>query len=321
MKYKDYYAALGVSRTASDDEIKKAYRKLARKYHPDLNKGKESEDKFKEVTEAYEVISDAEKRKRYDNLGENWKGGEDFRPPPGWQSTSYSSGGDEGSFAGGDFSDFFEAFFGRSGGGGGFAGRGRTFQQAGDDQEAELELSLEDVFHGVRREISLRSREVDARGQMQVGTKQYQVTIPPGTTNGARIRLAGQGGAGRGGGQAGDLYLRIRIKPHPVFTVNGHDLATDLPVSPWEAALGSKVHVPLLDGKRASMQLPPGVQSGAQLKLRGKGLPRGAGHEPGDLVLRIMISVPKELTSRERELFDELSRISIFNPREHSRHH
>jgi curved DNA-binding protein len=317
MKYKDYYAVLGVSRTATDDEIKKAYRKLARKYHPDVNKGKESEDKFKEVTEAYEVVGDPAKRKKYDNLGTNWRGGEDFRPPPGWQSTSQTGRGGEDPFAGGDFSDFFEAFFGGAGGGGGFSQRGRTFRRAGEDHEAELELSLEDVFHGVRREISLRNPEVDARGQMQTGTRQYHVTIPAGTTNGARIRLAGQGGAGQGGAQSGDLYLRIRIKPHPVFTVHGHDLAADLPVTPWEAALGAKVQVPLIDGKRASMQLPPGIQSGAHLKLRGKGLPRGGAHEPGDLVLHVMIHVPTNLTTRERELFDELSKVSGFDPRQH----
>ena len=316
MKYKDYYAVLGVSRTATDDEIKKAYRKLARKYHPDVNKGKESEDKFKEVTEAYEVVGDPAKRKKYDNLGTNWRGGEDFRPPPGWQSSSYAGEGDESPFGGGDFSDFFEAFFGGRGGGG-FSQRERTFRRAGEDHEAELELTLEDVYHGVRREISLRNPGVDARGQMQSGTRQYHVTIPAGTTNGARIRLAGQGGAGHGGAQAGDLYLRIRIKPHPVFTVHGHDLAADLPVSPWESALGAKVQVPLLDGKRASMQLPPGIQSGAHLKLRGKGFPRGGSHEPGDLVLRVMIHVPSTLSARERELFEEFAKVSIFDPRQH----
>jgi len=318
MKYKDYYNVLGVSRSASDDEIKKAYRKLARKYHPDVNKGKESEDKFKEVTEAYEVVGDPEKRKRYDNLGANWKSGEDFRPPPGWHSTTYSSGDEENPFGGGaDFSDFFETFFGRAGGGGARTGRGHVFREQGTDHEADIELSLEDIYHGVRREISLRTTDVDGRGQLHHGTKQLNVTIPPGTTNGARIRLAGQGGAGRGGGESGDLFLRVHVMQHPVFTIKGHDLEADLHISPWEAALGAKVHVPLVDGKRASMSLPPGTQSGAHMKLRGKGLPRGHGQEPGDLVVRVMIVVPKNPTSREKELFEELSRVSSFNPREH----
>ncbi len=312
MKYKDYYAILGVDRNASDDEIKKAYRKLARKYHPDVSKGKESEEKFKEVTEAYEVVGDPVKRKQYDNFGSNWKSGDDFRPPPGWQSTSYSTG-EEGGFGGAVFSDFFEAFFGRTGGRTG--SRGQVFREQGEDHEADLELSLEEVYHGIRREISLRQSEVDARGQMQVRTKQYHVTIPPGTTSGARIRLAGQGGTGRGGGAAGDLYLRIHIKHHPVFSVHGHDLAADVRVSPWEAALGAKVPVPLVDGKRAALQLPPGVQSGTHLKLRGKGLPKGHGQEPGDLVVRILIDVPATLTPRERELMEELARISTFDPR------
>jgi len=319
MKYKDYYNILGVQRKATDDEIKKAYRQLARKYHPDVNKGKDAEEKFKEVTEAYEVIGEPEKRKRYDQFGTNWKQGDDFRPPPGWQSTSYSTGGEGDSFDGGDFSDFFEAFFGRAGGGA-RGGRGHMFREEGANHEADIELSLEDVYHGVRREISLRSTEVDDRGKVHQGTKQFSVTIPPGTTNGARIRLAGQGGAGRHGGSAGDLFLRVHLRPHRIFTVKGHDLEAELLVTPWEAALGAKVHVPLIDGKKAAMNLPAGTQSGVQLKLRGKGLPRGGAQDPGDLVLRVMIAVPKELTKREKELMEEFSRISVFNPREPDRH-
>mgnify|MGYP000904116847 CR=1 FL=1 len=307
MKYKDYYAILGVARNASDEDIKKAYRKLARTYHPDLNKGKAAEEKFKEVTEAYEVIGDPAKRKQYDQFGANWKAGDDFRPPPGWHQGGAGGRGGAG-FGGGDFSDFFEAFFGGSGGGG-FGRRGGASPMDGEDQEAELSLDLHDVYHGVRREVSLRASDGSV--------KKFQVTIPAGTTDGARIRLAGQGGAGRNGGEAGDLYLHIRIRPHPFFTVQGHDLGADVPVTPWEASLGAKVPVPLLDGKVASLQLPPGVASGTQLKLRGKGLPRGHGHEPGDLVVRVMIQVPKHLTHRERELMEELARVSTFDPRSH----
>lgn len=319
MKYKDYYSILGVGRGASDDEIKKAYRQLARKYHPDVNKSRDAEEKFKEVTEAYEVIGDPDKRKRYDQFGSNWKQGEDFRPPPGWQSTTYSTGGEEGAFGGGDFSDFFEAFFGQAGGGA-RGRRGHMFREEGADHEADIELSLEDVYHGVRREISLRTTDVDDHGRVHHGTKQFSVTIPPGTTNGARIRLAGQGGAGRHGGAAGDLFLRVHLRPHPLFSAKGHDLEADLRISPWEAALGAKVNVPLLDGKRAAMNLPAGTQSGTHLKLRGKGLPRGAGRESGDLVIRVMIVVPKHLTLREKELIEELGRISTFNPREPGTH-
>jgi len=319
MKYKDYYKILGVHRNATDEDIKKAYRQLARTYHPDVNKGKDAEDKFKEVTEAYEVIGDAEKRKRYDQFGTDWKQGDDFRPPPGWQSTSYSTGGGGDTFEGGDFSDFFEEFFGRTGGGM-RGGHGHMFRQAGADHEADIDLSLEDVYQGVRREISLRNTEVDDHGRVHHGTKQFSVTIPPGTTNGARIRLAGQGGAGRHGGSAGDLFLRVHIRPHRIFTVKGHDLEADLPATPWEAALGAKVHVPLIDGKKAVMNLPAGTQSGTLLKLRGKGLPRGGGQEPGDLVLRVMITVPKDLSKQEKELMEELSRVSVFNPRELGHH-
>lgn len=316
MKYKDYYKVLGVSRDASDDEIKKAYRVLARKYHPDVNKGRDAEEKFKEVTEAYEVVGDPEKRKRYDNFGSNWRAGEDFRPPPGWHSTTYSTGGEGSPFGSGDFSDFFEAFFGGTRGRAS-GGHQHMFRQQGADHEADIELTVEEVFHGVRREINLRTTEVDGQGHVHHGTKQLSVSIPPGTSSGARIRLAGQGGAGSGGGAAGDLYLRVNIRPHHLYRVEGHDIEMDLKISPWEAALGAKVHVPMIDGKRAALTLPPGTQSGAQLKLRGKGLPRGGRHEAGDLIVRVMIAVPKELSRRERELYEELERVSVFNPREH----
>ncbi|HMO50125.1 MAG TPA: J domain-containing protein [Kiritimatiellia bacterium] len=308
MKYKDYYAVLGVPRRASDDEIKKAFRKLARQYHPDVSKGGVAEEKFKEINEAYEVLGEPEKRKRYDNFGANWKSGDDFRPPPGWHSASYGRGGGESPFGDGDFSDFFEAFFGGSG----RASRGHVFRENGADHEATVELSLEDVAHGVRKEIGLRGDERHGHGG---GTRQFQINIPAGTTEGARIRLAGQGGAGRGGGAAGDLYLRVHIRPHPVFRVEGHDLSADLPITPWEAMLGAKVPFTLLDGRNVMVTVPAGTSSGAQLKLRGKGLPKGGGGEPGDLILRLMIHVPKHLTMREHEAIEAWKNVSTFNPR------
>jgi curved DNA-binding protein len=317
MKYKDYYHVLGVSRTASADDIKKAYRKLARESHPDVNKGAAAEARFKEITEAYEVVGDPDKRSRYDRLGANWKAGQDFRPPPGWQSTTSSTeeGGDPFG-GGGDFSDFFEMFFGRGGSAGtGGRGRTRTFRSAGPDHEAELILTVEEICHGVRRELALRTTEVDDRGRVHHGTRTLTVNIPPGSTHGARIRLAGQGGAGRGGGAAGDLFLKVSIAPHPLYTVHGHNLGMELRVAPWEAALGEKIAVRLPDGKQAAVVLPPGLRSGAQMKLKGKGLPRSGGHEPGDLLLTVVIAMPPELTPRERALMEEWRTLSRFDPR------
>lgn len=262
MQYQDYYNILGVARDANADDIKKAYRKLARRYHPDVSKGEEAETKFKEVTEAYEVLGDAEKRKRYDSFGANWKNGQDFRPPAGFEGFSTD---DMDGFGG--FSDFFEMFFGRSTGGtqgGGF----QTRSAKGQDVEATLHISLEEAYHGATRSISLQTRS---------GVKKYDVKIPAGTTNGSRIRLSGQGTQGAGQGPSGDLFLCISISPHPVYEIRDtHDLEVELPVAPWEAALGAKVTVPTLDGP-ATLSLAAGAQSGQTLRLRGKGLPRKKG--------------------------------------------
>ena len=324
MKFQDYYETLGVSRSASQDEIKKTFRRLAQKYHPDVNKDPGAEAKFKEINEAYEVLGDPEKRKRYDALGANWKAGQDFTPPPGWENIHFNfrtAGADQGfdfeSFGG--FSDFFETLFGQ--------GLGSRFRSAnahedyagfsinGEDQEAAITISLEEAYHGATKTIALETQTADRRGIRHRGLKQYEVRIPPGTTEGSRIRLAGQGAPGRGGGAAGDLYLRVHIAPHPHFTVHGHNLHTTVNIAPWEAALGAKVHIPTLDGKIA-LNIPPGTQSGQQLRVRGKGLPLGRGEGHGDLLVSVRITVPERLSARERQLFEELARISSFNPRE-----
>ena len=307
--FRDYYETLGVSRDASDEEIRRAYRKLAREYHPDVNKQQGAEDRFKEISEAYEVLRDPDKRQRYDRLGANWRAGDDVSGAEGFAAGGPAGFGDiRFDFGdGGDFSDFFESLFGGRGGatrtdaGGGFQG----FATRGGDQEAVLELSLEDAAAGGRRQLSL----ADGRT--------YDVNIPVGVRDGQRIRLAGEGGEGIGGGPSGDLFLRVRIKPHPRFRLDGRDLHVDVPVAPWEAALGATVEVPTLDGS-AKVRVPPGSSSGRRLRLRGHGFPGPRGGH-GDLYATVKIVVPGQLGDRERELFEQLARVSTFRPREESR--
>jgi len=314
VKFQDYYETLGVDRGASQEQIQTAYRKLARKLHPDVNKSPDAEEKFKRLNEASEVLKDPEKRRRYDSLGENWQAGQDFSPPPGWEFFGARPGAGRGfrfDMSGGDFeespfsgfSDFFEILFGGQPNGRGRAGRSGRAAWAratpGEDREAEIAISLEEAHRGVRKTLTLE------------GGKTLEVNIPAGTTDGHRLRLRGQGGGG--GAQAGDLYLRVRLAPHPLFRLNGQDLELEVPVAPWEAALGSRIEVPLLEGK-ATLKLAAGAQSGQRLRLRGKGLAhRGGG--PGDLYAVIRIVVPGSLSARERELYEELSRVSIFQPR------
>ena len=319
VKFQDYYSVLGVSRTATEQEIKKAFRKLARKYHPDVSKDPAAEARFKQINEAYEVLGDPEKRKKYDDLGPNWRDGQEFRPPPGWGDNAHfefrgspgSGGFDFSDLGGGGFSDFFEMFFGRgaprAGGGARRQARSEFYGRAvGEDREAEITISLEDACHGARKTIQLA--QADAYGQPASGVKTYDVRIPPGTTDGSRIRLSGQGG------QGGDLYLRVHLEPHPVFRVRGHDLERDLPLTPWEAALGAKIHVRTLDGT-AALTIPPGSSGGQHLRLRGRGLPRGHGAERGDLIVETRVVLPPRLTDKERELFEQLARESTFRPR------
>jgi curved DNA-binding protein len=294
--FRDYYDALGVPRDASAEEIRRAYRRLARQYHPDVNKEPGADDRFKEISEAYEVLRDPEKRQRYDRLGSNWRVGDDVSRSPGFEQYSGAGGfQDPGVGFGGDVSDLFESLFGqrgrrpRRGGFDGFAARGT-------DHEATLELTLEEAAAGGRRRLSLGSG------------RDLEVDIPPGVRDGQTIRLAGQGGAGIGGGPPGDLLLRIRLRPHPRFRVKGADLEVDLPVAPWEAALGAQVEVPTLRGN-AQVKVPAGSSCGRRLRLRGEGL---AG---GDMHAVVKIVVPPKPSRKERELFKRLAEESRFDPR------
>ncbi|MCY3023070.1 MAG: DnaJ domain-containing protein [Planctomycetota bacterium] len=317
--YKDYYDILGVSRTASQESIHSAYRKLARKYHPDLNKAKDAEDKFKEIGEAYEVLRDPEKRRRYDQLGSAWRAGDEFTPPPGWQVHSDFSGPDS------IFSDFFESLFGR--GFQGVSGSGPEREQSGwrrrphdvpgEDQEVRVRIPLEDTFTGAERTISLRVREGDGGGRdsplRRTKTRSIQLRIPQGVTNGQRIRLAGQGGPGEGRAPQGDLYLIVEFEPHERFRVGGRDLFSDLPIVPWEAVLGTTVILPTPAGD-VSLTVPPGTSSGQRLRLRGRGIPDPHG-TPGDLYAEVRIVSPHGLSAAERAAWEKLARESRFNPR------
>jgi curved DNA-binding protein len=301
--FQDYYETLEVPRTASAEDIRRAYRRLARKYHPDVNKEPGAEDRFKQISEAYEVLRDEEKRARYDQLGANWKAGQDVSGASGFGSAD-GFGDVRVDFGGGDFSDFFEGLFGQRGGrrttGAGFGGFD-GFSMRGGNQEAVLELTLEEAAAGGKRRISLG----DGRD--------FEVEIPRGVRDGQRIRLAGQGSAGPGGGPSGDLFLRVRVKPHPRFRVEGRDLYVDLPVAPWEAALGAEVPVPTLSVS-VRLKVPHGSSTGRRLRLRGQGLPSPDG-SAGDLYAVLAVHVPKRLTKNERELFEQLASVSDFDPR------
>ena len=308
-QFRDYYQTLGVPKTAAADELKSAFRKLARKFHPDTAKNKkEAEEKFKEINEAYEVLGDPEKRKQYDEYGAGWQqaGG----PPPGWQQAGGGArrgggarpggGGVEFEFGGTGFSDFFEQMFGggRRGGGQGFGGFGGYEEppQKGEDVEADIMVTLEEAFHGSTRQISFRRGE---SGKVET----YTVKIPKGIREGQKIRLAGQGESGSAG--KGDLFLRVKFQRHPDFEIEGADLIYDLEVPAWDAALGCTVHVPTLEG-RAKMKLPPGTQSGKKLRLPGMGLPVGGGKR-GDLYAVVAVTVPTALDDEEKKLWEQLA--------------
>ncbi|MCB2200298.1 DnaJ domain-containing protein [bacterium] len=332
MKYKDYYQILGVERKATQEDIQKAYRKIARKYHPDVNKEPGAEDRFKEAGEAYEVLKDATKRKKYDALGANWKMGDDFRPPPGGGFGGYSgrpggggfSGGSGGFSGSGDFSDFFEFIFGGMGGGGmggmgGFGGQhqGRSRRSQGfrgQDHEAAVDITLEEALKGGSHRISLQTTETSPTGDLRPGTRTIEFKIPQGVRENMKIRLPGQGGPGSGGGHAGDLYLKIGFKKHPRFTVDGFNLKLLLPITPWEAALGAKVTVPTLEDT-LRVNIKPGARSGQKLKIGGKGLPTKDGTR-GDLLAELQIQIPEKMSKHEKELFEFLQERSSFNPRE-----
>jgi curved DNA-binding protein len=309
MEFKDYYRIMGVARDATQDEIKRAYRKLARKYHPDVSKESDAEARFKEVGEAYEVLKDPEKRVAYDQLGANWKTGQEFRPPPDWDAGFEFSGGGNASARGQDHSTFFEELFGRRGAAG--ARRAHTFRARGEDHHAKVLIDLEDSFSGATRSITLRMPELTDDGHVITRDRTLNVRIPRGIRPGQQIRLAGQGGPGIGGGAAGDLYLEVEFRDHRLFKVDGADLYLDLPVAPWEAALGASVQAPTPGGV-VTLKIPANSSQGRKLRLAGRGLP---GKVPGDLYAVLQISLPSADSDAARKLYQEMEDQLGFNPR------
>ncbi|MCU0964670.1 MAG: DnaJ domain-containing protein [Burkholderiaceae bacterium] len=305
MKFKDYYQTLGVPREASADDIKHAYRRLARKYHPDLNKEPEAEARFKELGEAYEVLKDPEKRAAYDDVGKRWQPGAE-QPPPGWDSGYEFRGGDAGGGGFGEHSDFFEALFGRRG-----AQAHRRAPPRAQDHHAKVLIDLVDAYRGAQRGIRLQVPTLDAQRQLVLSERTLDVAIPAGVREGQHLRLAGQGAPGFDGAPAGDLYLEIHFRPHPLYRVDGRDVYLDLPVAPWEAALGADVEVPLPDGS-VKMSIPAGSGQGRRLRLKGKGIP---GKTPGDLYVVLQITMPPPGNDAQRQAWAELSRLAAFNPR------
>jgi curved DNA-binding protein len=310
MQFKDYYQILGVSRDAGQDAIKRAYRKLARKYHPDVSKEPDAEERFKEIGEAYEVLKDPEKRAAYDSIGKQWQGGEDFQPPPDWERGFTFSGGGFTDADAGHFSDFFETLFGR-------ATQGRDFYDAthlrakGGDQHAKLRISLEDAYRGTTRTLNLSTPELDNQGRLSHRSRTLNIKIPQGVIAGQRIRLTGQGAPGVGGGPRGDLYLEVEFEPHPLFRAEQRDIYLELPVTPWEAALGQTVTIPTLDGK-VDLKIPPGSQSGTKLRLKDKGLP---GNPPGDQYVVLRMVTPRADTAQAKELYAQMAEQIPMNPR------
>jgi curved DNA-binding protein len=319
LDFKDYYAALGVAKDATADDIKKSFRKLARKYHPDVSKEPDAEARMKEVNEAYTVLSDPEKRAAYDQLGQAYRPGQDFRPPPDWDAGfEFTGRGGPGAEAGDarDFSDFFAELFGRMGARGARA-RGAPyaeegFHARGEDHHAKILVDLEDVYRGASRQISLRVPRIDAEGRLLLETRTLNVQIPKGLREGQLMRLGGQGGPGLGEGAAGDLLLEVHFKPHAHYQVQGADVTMALPVAPWEAALGAVVALTLPDGSKLNVRIPPGAQSGRQLRVRGKGIPSSP---PGDLLLDVRVVVPPADTPRAKELYEAMARELAFDPR------
>lgn len=312
MQFHDYYQTLGVARDAPADDIKKAFRKLARKYHPDVSKEPDAEARMKEVNEAYAVLSDPEKRAAYDQVGRGYQPGQDFRPPPDWDAGFEFSGHGFGPGEAADFSDFFSELFGRMGGGRtGFHGQGARFRAQGEDHHAKILLDIEDAFSGAVRQISLRVPQAGADGRVQLETRTLNVKIPKGVREGQTIRLAGQGAPGMGGAAAGDLMLEVHFKPHPHMRADGRDLHMALPVAPWEAALGAVVAIDLPHGA-LKLRIPEGAQNGKQLRVRGKGIP---GDPPGDLLLELQVVLPPADTPKAKQLYEQMARDLAFDPR------
>ncbi len=320
MEYKDYYKIMGLSRSATPEDIKRAYRKLSRQFHPDISKEKNAEARFKEIGEAYEVLKDPEKRAAYDQLGANWKAGQDFRPPPKWNTGAEHAGrGFEWEFstggpsAGSDYSDFFETLFRRGFDSGAAGRRSRSaFQAKGQDHHAKIQIDLEDAYHGATRTVNLQVSQTDGRGQ--VTTRQHQITfkVPQGVRPGQRIRLGGQGAPGTGGGEPGDLYLEVEFSPHALYRVDKHDVYLDLPVAPWEAALGAEVTAPTPSGQ-VELKIPPNSATGRKLRLKGRGLP---GATPGDFYFVLQMVTPSADSGSAKTFYDSMARhFKTFSPR------
>jgi curved DNA-binding protein len=302
VEYKDYYQALGVDKSASADDIKKAYRKLVRKYHPDVSKLKDADAKTKEINEAYDVLGDAEKRAAYDELGSGRRAGQEFRPPPEWAST----------FGGGDVdSDFFSDLFAHVGRRSRAGGMGGGYQMRGEDIHAAITINLEDAYHGATRTVTMRVPQHAASGRMATQDKQLDVKIPKGVLPGQQLRLSGQGQPGVGGGPPGDLYLEIQFNPDPRYRIEGADVYETVPMTPWEAALGAKINVPTPSGE-VEVGVPPGSQTGRKLRLKGRGIPARA---PGDLYLVLEVVLPPADSDKARQLYETMARELAFNPR------
>jgi len=317
MEYKDYYKILGVEKGASQDEIKRSYRKLARKYHPDVSKEADAEVKFKEVGEAYEVLKDPEKREAYDQLGANWKAGQSgFQPPPDWEQNFDFGGGGYTQGSTHDYSSFFEDLFGGARAGrqyyqAGSAGQG-GYQSRGENVRAKVMIDIEDSLNGTSKNITLQSPEINEQGQVVNKQRTLKVTIPKGIKEGQTIRLGKQGNPGIGGGERGDLLLEVAFNPHKLYSVDGKDLYLNVPVAPWEATLGAKIDVPTPDGKKVGMKIPPDSQQGRKLRLKGKGLP---GKNPGDFYVVLQIVLPPSSVPKVKELNEKMRDEIDFNPR------
>jgi curved DNA-binding protein len=311
MNFKDYYDILGVDRSVSQIEIKRAYRKLARKYHPDVSDVEDAEERFKEVGEAYEVLKDPEKRAAYDQLGENWQAGQQFEPPPNWDA-GFEFGG--GGFTEGDassYGDFFESLFGRGFSNAGAPGGQQGYHAHGEDHHAKVLIDISDAYEGIARTITLQAPEVDATGHLVNKQRVLKVKIPKGVKQGQRIRLAGQGSPGMGEGSAGDLYLEIEFSPHAFYRVEGKDVYLDLPIAPWEAALGRKVKTPT-PGGAVEVGIPAGAKSGQKLRLKGRGIPADP---PGDIYVELRMVTPEAKAEPEKALYEKMESEMAFNPR------
>ena len=312
MRYKDYYKIMGVARDASQDDIKKAYRRLARKYHPDVSDKPDAEQLFKDLGEAYAVLKDPEKRAAYDELGTNWKAGQEFRPPPDWDAGFEFGGRGFDTGRPGTFSDFFEELFG-GGMGRDFAGGRAQFDAHGQDHHAKVLINLEDAYRGATRAITLRTPEVNAGGHVITKSRQLNIKIPKGVRKGQRIRLAGQGSPGVGGGRAGDLYLDVDFEPHPLYRVDGKDVYLDVPLTPWEAALGTTIKVPTPAG-RVDLKIPAGTRNGQRLRLNNRGIP---GNPAGHLYVIAQLTLPPADSEAARQLYHKMRDELPYNPRKH----